>query len=146
MFSLHIHTDTQIMTMWGAEYVNGLDCGSHFTMYMYIKTINCTSFSSVQLLSCAQFFRIPWPEACQASLTITNSQSLLKLMSLESVMASNHHLIFCHPFLLLPSIFPSIKVFSNELALHIRWPKCRSFSFSISPSKEHPGLISFRMD
>ena len=83
--------------------------------------------------------------ACQASLSITNSRSLLKLMSVESVMPSNH-LILCHPLLLLPSIFPSIRVFSIETALLIRWPKDWSFSFNISPSNEHPGLISFRMD
>ena len=83
--------------------------------------------------------------ACQASLSITNSQSLLKLMSIESVMPSSH-LILCHPLLLLPSIFPSIRVFSNESALCIRWPEYWSFSFNISPSNEHPGLISFRMD
>ena len=82
--------------------------------------------------------------ACQASLSITNSRSLLKLMSIESVMPSNH-LILCRPLLLLPSILPSIRVFSNELVICIRWPKSWSFSFSISPSKEHPGLISFRM-
>ena len=87
----------------------------------------------------------PWTAAHQASLSITNSWSLLKLMSIESVMPSNH-LIFCHPLLLLPSIFPSIRVFSNESVLCISWPKCCSFSFSISPSNEHPGLISFRMD
>ena len=83
--------------------------------------------------------------ACQASLSITNSQSLLRLMSIESVMPSNH-LIFCHPLLLLPSIFPSIRVFSNETALCIKWPKYWSFSFNISPSSEYSGLISFRMD
>ena len=82
---------------------------------------------------------------CQASLSFTISQSLLKLMSMESVMPSNH-LILCHPLLLLPLIFPSIRVFSRELALHIRWPKYWGFSFSISPSNEHSGLISFRMD
>ena len=83
--------------------------------------------------------------AHQASLSITNSHSLPKLISIESVMPSNH-LIICRPLLLLPSIFPSIRVFSNELALHVRWPKYWSFSFKISPSNEHPGLISFRMD
>ena len=88
---------------------------------------------------------IPWTAARQASLSITISRSLLKLMSFESVMPSNH-LIFCHPLLLLPSIFPSIKVFSNESALPIRWPKYWSFSFSIRPSNEYSGLISFRMD
>ena len=101
-------------------------------------------FSSVQLLSSVRLFATPWTAACQASLSITNSQSFLKLMSIESVMPS-YHLILCHP-LLLPSIFPSISVFSNESALHIRWPKYWSFSFSISPSSEHPGLMSFRMD
>ena len=87
----------------------------------------------------------PWTAACQASLSITNSQILLKLMSIESVMPSNH-LILCRPLLFLPSIFPSIRVFSNKSALRIRWPKYRHFSFNISPSNEHPGLISFRMD
>ena len=95
-------------------------------------------FSHVQLLSTL------WTAACQASLSITNSQSLLKIMSIESVMPSNHF-IFCHR-LLLPSIFPSIRVFSNESALHIRWPKYWSFSFNISPSNEYSGLISFRID
>ena len=88
---------------------------------------------------------MPWSAARQASLSITNSQSLLKLISIESVMPSNH-LILCHPLLLLPSIFPSIRIFSNESALRMRWPKYWSFSISISPSNEHPGLISFRMD
>ena len=87
----------------------------------------------------------PWPAAHQASLSITNSQSLLKLMSIESVMPFNHR-ILCHPLLLLPSIFPSIRVFSSESVLCIRWPKYWIFSFSISPSKEYSGLISFRMD
>ena len=87
----------------------------------------------------------PWTAAHQASLSITNSQNLLKLMSIESVMPSNHLILRC-PLLLLPPIFPSDRVFSNESALHIRWPKYWSFSFSISPSNEHPGLISFRMD
>ena len=102
-------------------------------------------FSSVQLLSHVQFFATPWTAALQASLSITNSRSPPKLMSIESVMPSNH-LILCCPLLLLSSIFPNIRVFSNELALHIRWPKYWSFSFNISPSNEHPGLISFRMD
>ena len=103
--------------------------------------------SSVQSLSRVRLFATPWTAACQASLSITNSRSLLKLMSIESVMLSNQ-LILCHPLpLLLPSsIFPSIRVFSNESTLRIRWPKYWSFSFSISPSNEHPGLISFRMD
>ena len=103
------------------------------------------SLSSVQSLSHVQLFATAWTEACQASLSITNSQSLLKLMPIESVMPSNH-LIFSWPLLLPPSVFPSIRVFSNESALHIRWPKHWSFSFSISPSNEHSGLISFRMD
>ena len=96
-------------------------------------------FSPVRL------FVTPWTAACQASLSITSSQSLLKLMSIESVMPSNH-LILCHPLLLLPSIFPSIRVFSNEPILRIRWPKYWSFSFNISPSSEFSGLISFKMD
>ena len=96
------------------------------------------------MLSCVRLFAIPWTAARQASLSITNSQSLLKLMSIESVMPSNH-LILCHPLLLPPSIFRSIKVFANESVLRIRWPKDWSFSFSISPSSEYSGLISFRM-
>ena len=102
-------------------------------------------FSSVQLLSHVWLLATPWTVACQASLSITNSQSLLKHMSIESVMPSNH-LILCHPLLLPPSIFPSIRVFSNESIVHIRWPKYWSFNFSISPSNEYSGLISFRMD
>ena len=102
-------------------------------------------FSSVQLLSRVQLFATPWTTACQASLSITNSQSLLKVMSIESVMPSNH-LILYRSLLLLPSIFPSIRVVSNESVLHIRWPKYWSFSFSISPSNEYSGLIFFRMD
>ena len=102
-------------------------------------------FSSVQLLSCVWLFATPWTAARQASLSVTNSWGLLKLMSIESVMPSNH-LIFCFPLLPLPSIFPSIGVFSNESVLHIRCPKYWSFSFSISPSNEYSGLISFRMD
>ena len=100
---------------------------------------------SVQSLSCVRFFVTPWTAAHQASLSITNSQSLLKHMSIELVMPSNH-LILCHPFLLPPSIFPSIRVFSNESALHIRWPKYWSFSFIICPFNKYSGLISFRMD
>ena len=100
---------------------------------------------SVQSLSRVQLFSTQWTAACQASLSITNSQSLPKLVTIESVMPSNH-LILCRPLLLLLSIFSSIRVFSNESALHIRWPKYWNFSFNISPSNEHPGLISFRMD
>ena len=102
-------------------------------------------FSSVQLLSHVRLFATPWTAAHQASLFTTNSQSLLKLTSIESVMPSNH-LILCCPLLLLPSIFPSIRVFSSESVLHIKWPKYWSFSFSISPSSEFSGLISFRID
>jgi len=100
---------------------------------------------SVQSLSHFWLFATPWTRARQASLSITNSRSLVKLMSIESVMPSSH-LILCCPLLLLPSIFPSIRVFSNELALCIRWPKYWSFSFNINPSNEHPGLISFMVD
>ena len=100
---------------------------------------------SVQSLSRVLLLVTPQTATCQASLSITHSWSLLKLMSIESVMPSNH-LILCHPLLLLPSIFPSIRIFSNESVLHIRWPKYWSFSFSIIPSNEYSGLVSFRMD
>ena len=102
-------------------------------------------FSSVQSLSRVQLFATPWTAARQASLSVTNSRSSLRLTSIESVMPSSH-LILCHPLLLLPPIPPSIRVFSNESTLCMRWPKSWSFSFSIIPSKEIPGLISFRMD
>ena len=102
-------------------------------------------FSSVQSLRHVRLFVTPWTAACQTSLSITNSQSLLKLMSIELVMSSNH-LILCHPCLLLPSIFPRIRIFSNESVLSIRWPNYWSFSFSISPSNEYSVLISFRID
>ena len=101
--------------------------------------------SSVQSLTRVRLFATPWTAACQASLFITSSGSLLKLMSIELVMPSNH-LILCCPLLLPPLIFPSIRVFSNESVLRIRWPKYLSFSFNISPSNGHPGVISFRMD
>ena len=101
--------------------------------------------SSVQSLSCVRLFATPWTASHQASLSITNSQGLVKCMSIESVMPSNH-LILCCPLLLQSAIFPSIRVFSNESVLHIRWPKYWSFSFSMSPSNEYLGLISFRMD
>ena len=116
--------------------------GIHFSWFIESKDVK-HQFSSV-----AQYCPTPcdsWTAAHQASLSITNSQILLKLMSIESVMPSNH-LVLCRPLLLLPLIFPCIKVFSNESVLHIRWPKYWSFSFSISPSNEHSGLISFRMD
>ena len=102
-------------------------------------------FSSIQSLIHVQLLATPWSAAHQASLSITTSPSLLKPMSIESVMPP-HHLILCHPLPLPPSLFPSIRIFSNESALRIRWPKYWSFSFSISPSNEHPGLISFRMN
>ena len=102
-------------------------------------------FSSVQSLSRVQLFASPWTEASQSSLSITNARSSLKLISIESVMSFNH-LMLCRPFRLPPSIFPSIRAFSSESVLRIRWPKYWSFSFSINPSKEYSGLISFRMD
>ena len=105
-------------------------------------TLYSVQFGSFQSLSLVQLFVTPWTTACQASLSITNCRSSPKPTSIESVMPSNH-LILCRPLLLLPSIFPSIRVFSNESALHSRWPKYWSFSFNISPSNEHPGLISF---
>ena len=107
--------------------------------FLYFK------INSVQLLSCVRLFVTPWTAACQASLSITNSWNLLKLMSIESVMSSNH-VILCRPLLFLPSIFSSIRVFSKESVLHIRWPKYWRFNFSISPSNAYSGLISFRID
>ena len=120
---------------------------SIFSLFLLVFQFHAFSvqFSSVQLLSRVQLFATPWTAARQASLSITNSQSLPKPMSIESVMPSNH-LILCHPLLLLPSNFPSIRVFSNDSTLRMRWPKYWSFTFNISPSNEHPGLISFRMD
>ena len=119
------------------------------TVSLYCIMHPCSLFilciSSVQLLRPVQLFVIPWIAACQASLSIINSQSLSKLMPIESVMPS-HHLILCCTLLLLPPIPPSIRVFSNESAVSVRWPKSWSFSFSVSPSNEHPGLISLRMD
>ena len=112
----------------------------HFSMVNFLSIV----LLSVQLISRVRLFVTPWIAARQASLSITNSQRLLKLISIESVMPSSH-LILCRPLLLLPPIHPSIRVFSNESTLHMRWPKYWSFSFSISPSNEHPGLI-FRMD
>ena len=109
------------------------------------KFCNAVQFSSVQSLSHIWLFATPWTAAHQASVSIANSRSLLKLTSIELVMPSND-LILCHPLLLLPSILPSIRVFSNESVLRIRWPKYWSFSFSISPSNEYSRLISFRMD
>ena len=116
---------------------------------LFLFVIVCQSFqrmfSSVQLLSRVRLFATPWITAHQASLSITNSRSSLRLSSIKSVMPSSH-LILCRPLLLLPPITPSIRVFSNESTLHMRWPKYWSFSFRIFPSEEHPGLIFFRMD
>ena len=119
--------------------VLSVSSGRYSKMYVHHQ------FRSVQSLSHVRLFVTPWIAECQASMSITNSWSLLKLMSIELVMPSNH-LILCRPLLLLPSIFPSIRVFSNESVLGIRWPKYWSFSFIISPSNEYSGLISFRMD
>ena len=113
--------------------------------HCFDSTFIKASISSVWLPSYVQLFETPWTAACQASRPITNSRSLLKFMSIQSVMPYSH-LILCCSLLLLPSIFPSISVFTNESALHLRWPKYWRFSFNISPSSEHPGLISFRMD
>ena len=120
-----------------SKYGNSTGCSQY--------SLGFLPLSSVQLLSRVWLFVTPWTAALQASLPITNSWSLLKLMSIESVMPRNH-LILCHPLLLPPSIFYNIRVFSNESVLRIRWPECWSFSFSISPSNEYSGLISFRMD
>ena len=114
-------------------------------IFHFLGRILRSQFSSVQLFSHIRLFVTPWIAARQASLSIINSRSLPKLLSIESVMPSSH-LILCHPLLLLPSIFPSIRVISNESALCIRWSKYWNFTFNISPSNEHPGLISFRMD
>ena len=118
-----------------------LTCNAGDTCSILRSGITSVQFSCLVMLDSA----IPWTAASQASLSITNSQSLLKLMSIELVMPANH-LILCRPLLLPPSLFPSIRVFSNESVLHIRWPKYWSFSFSISPSSEYSGLISFRID
>ena len=134
------------------RYLLTLTCCFHIVCIMNMTNVLPSSqpllliqFSSVQSLSRVRLFATPWTAALQASLSITNSQSLPKPMSIESVMPSSH-LIFCRPLFLLPSIFPSIRVFSDESAFHIRWTKYWSFSFNISPSSEHLGLISFRMD
>ena len=122
---------------WGAVHILG-------PAHNALGTSRQTCVSSVQLLSHVPLFATPWTAARQASLSVTNCRSLLKLMPIELVIPSNH-LILCRPLLLPPSIFPSIRVFSNESALHIRWPKDWSFSFGVSPSSEYSGLISFRM-
>ena len=120
-------------------------CEDRMPLCTYQRGCPWVQFSSVQSLSHVRLFMTPWTTARQASLSITNSRSLLRLMSIVSVIPSNH-LILSHPLLLLPSIFPSIRAFSSESALRIRRPKDWRFSFNISPSNEHPGLISFRMD
>ena len=131
-----------------------LECNGRIALYWNVLTmcgqnrerlLPASVNQSVQSLSRVHLFVTPWIAACQASLSITNSRSLLKLMSIESVIPSSH-LILCRPLLRLPSIPLSIKVFSNESPFHMRWPEYWSFSFSISPSSEHPGLISFGMD
>ena len=133
----HRRQPTRLPRLWDSPGKN-IGVGCHFLLNAWKWKVKVKSLSRVQL------FPTPWTAAHQASLSITNSQSLLKLMSIESMMLSNH-LFLCGPLLLLPSIFPSIRVFSNESTLHIRWSKYWSFS-CISPSNEHPGLISFRMD
>ena len=125
--------------------MHGLPGRHSLTLSFCFIPLNFCQFSSVQPLSHVPLFVSPWTAACEASLSITNSRSLLKLMSIESVMPSSH-LILCRPLLLLTPIPPSIRVFSNESVLHIRWPRYWSFSFSISPSNEYSELISFRMD
>ena len=118
---------------------------NYLFIILFKRSLSIYQFSSVQSLSRVWLFATPWITACQASLSITNSRSSLKFMSFESVMPSSH-LIFWRPLLLLPPIPPSIRVFSNESTLCMRWPKYWSLSFNISPSNEHPGLISFRKD
>ena len=135
------------MILWNSSHFNNiLTCpNTKISVELNNNVLHSVQFNSVQSLSCVRLFATPWIAALQASLCITNSQSSLRLTSIESVMPSSH-LILCRPLLLLPSIPPGIRVFSNESTLRMRWPKYWSFSFSIIPSKEHPGLISFRMD
>ena len=141
------YSSTLLVMTWGLS-----SAITDFTAMNFLITVSRDTFPCISLALSVQFCcsgvsesGTPWTAARQASLSITNSQSLIKLMSIESVMPSNH-LTLCHPLHLLPSIFPSIRVFSNESVLHIRWPKYWSFSFSISPSNECSGLTSFRMD
>ena len=134
------------MNILGLTHINKYFLQQRLTLRAFVHiSMILSGFSSVQLLSHVWLFVTPWTAAHQDSLSINNSQSLLKLMSIESMMPSNH-LILCHPLLLLPSIFLSIRVFSNESVLRIRWPQYWSFSFSLSPSNEYSGLISFRID
>ena len=135
----------QILFFRGSKITADGDCSHEIKRCLLLERKVMTNLSSVQSLSHIWLFATPWITARQASLSITNSRSLLKLMSIESVMPSSH-LIPCHPLLLLPLIPPSIRVFSNESTLRMSWPKYWSFSFSIGPFSEHPGLISFRMD
>ena len=136
---------TSKFILWGHHYPSNKTRQRYHKKEKYRPISFMNQFSSVELLSRVQLFAIPWTTAHQASLSITNSQSPPKPLSIASMMPS-HHLILCCPFLLLPSIFPSIRVFSNESTLHIRWPKYWSFSINISPSNEHSGLVFFRMD
>ena len=152
---IHINTNDPVLFLFMAEYYH-IVCVCVYTSsatswlcskcamiaQKYLSFLNCVV---VQSLSHVRLFATPWTAARQASLSFNISWSLLKFMSIKSVMPANL-LILCHPLLLLPSVFPSIKVFSNESVLHIRWPKYWSLSFNISPSNEHPGLISFRME
>ena len=135
---VHVSTTPSIRGCQGAHCVPQ-------TSYADVLTLSTSAVVVVESLSHVRLFVTPWTAACQASLSFTISRSLLKLMSMKLLMPSNH-LILCHPLLFLPSIFPSIRVFSNESTLGIRWPKYWSFSFSISPSNEYSGLISFRTD
>ena len=137
----------KVLLAWGLNQclTYGLCCFTPCQQCRVVMTQMVWGLVFVQLLSCVQLFATPWTAAHQASLSITNSRSMLTLTSIESVMPSKH-LILCRPLLLLPSIFPSIRVFWNESVLRIWWPKYWSFSFSISPSSEYLGLISFKMD
>ena len=141
-----LHVSSSIFPFPPPNYFQHLPCWSFWNQHQHYEHPSIKGyFSSVQLLSCVWLFVTPWIAACQASLSSTISWSLLKLTSIESVMPSSHP-ILCHPLLLLPPIPPGIRVFSNESALRMRWPEYWSFIFSIIPSKEIPGLISFRMD
>jgi len=132
-----------ILHVWLLQNIGYIPCMVECILYLILYVI--VQFSSIQSLSCFRLFATPWIAAHKASLSITNSRSSLKLMFIKSLMPSSH-LILCHLLHLLPPIPPNIRVFSNESTLHMRWPKYWNFSFSIIPSKEHPGPISFRMD
>ena len=138
-------TAARVKWRWGCRIKDEASCCWWWCYELWWGSQNSQVTCSIQLLSCVWLFATPWTAAHQASLSITNSWSLPKLMSIESVIPSNH-LILCRPLLLPPSNFPSIRVFSKESALCIMWPKYWSFSFNISPSNEYPGLVSFRMD